>query len=115
MKKHTNWTEYDEGHSIGTSGESDGAIIRDDEHKSGARITLEEESSLAEFVINCNIYGWMFHTRLLNDETEAQAAFDEMKDELDEILETLPLEAGGSEEEQENFAEELAAFVERFP
>lgn len=115
MRKHTNWTEYDEGYSVGTSGEGDGAIVRDEEHESGARITLEEESSLAEFAVTCNIYGWMFHTRLFNEENEAHGAFDEMKAELGEILESMPPEDGADEEAQENFAEELAMFVEKYP
>lgn len=115
MKKHTNWIEYDEGFSVGTSGESDGAIIRDEEYQASARLTLEEESSLAEFAVTCNIYGWMFHTRLFNEENEAHAAFDEMKDELEEILEAMSSEDDADEEAEENFAEELAIFVEKYP
>jgi hypothetical protein len=111
----TNWYDYDEGYSIGTSGEGGGAIVRDEEHKSGARITLEEESSPAEFAIICGVYGWMFHTRYFADENEAHEAFDEMKAELDEILENVPPEEHANEEEQEDFAEELAMFIEKFP
>ncbi len=115
MRRATNWTDYDEGYSIGTSGEGGGAIVRDEEHKSGARLTLEEESSLAEFAINCAVYGWLFHTRLFNDENEANAAFDEMKAELDEILEAMPPDENADEAEQEDFAEALAEYTERFP
>ena len=111
MRREANWADYDDGYSIGTSGDGGGAIVRDEEHKHGARITLEEESSLAEFAVTCGVYGWMFHTRLFSDETEANEAFDEMKAELDEILESTPPDDDASEEEQENFAEELAMFV----
>lgn len=117
MKKRigTNWTEYDDGFSVGTSGDGGGAIVRDEEHKHGARITLEEESSLAEFAVTCAVYGWMFHTRLFDVETEANEAFDEMRAELEEILETAPPDDAASEDERENFAEELALFVEKYP
>ncbi len=115
MKRATNWSDYDEGYSIGTSGEGDGAIVRDEEHESGARITLEEESSAAEFTMTCSVYGWMFHARLFSNEDEAHLAFDEMKDELDEILESKPSDDDANEEDRENFAEELAMFIERFP
>ena len=111
----TNWTEYDDGFSIGTSGEIGGAIVRDEEHAAGARITLEEESGAADFALTCLVYDWMFHTRYFSEETEAENAFDEMKGELDEILAAKPSEEGADEEEQEDFAEQLADFVERYP
>ena len=51
MSNETNWYDYDEGYSVGTVGASGGAIVRDEEHESGARITLEEESNFAPFAI----------------------------------------------------------------
>ncbi|MDQ2746593.1 MAG: hypothetical protein M3T96_04975 [Acidobacteriota bacterium] len=117
MRKHNknNWSEYDEGFSVGTSGDGGGAIVRDEDHKNGARITMEEENGLAEFVITCGVYGWMFHTRLFDGRAEADEAFDEMREELGEILEAKPSEESAGEEEQEDFAEELVMFIERFP
>lgn len=113
-KNQTNWTEYDEGYTIGTSGADGGAIVRDEEHETGARLTLEEEGSSAPFTLTCGIYGWLSHTRFFEEEIEADEAFDEMKDELEEILETMPDERA-AEEEREDFAEELAAFIEKYP
>ena len=114
MNRERNWYDYDDGYSIGTSGAGGGAIVRDEEHKSEARITLEEESSLAEYAVTCGIYGWMFHTRFFGDEDEANEAFDEMKAELDKVLEALPSEAA-DEDEREEFTEKLEMFVEMFP
>ena len=115
MKREKNWYDYDDGYSLGTSGAGGGAIVRDAEHKQGARITLEEESSLAEFAVTCGVYGWLFHTRLFDDAAEANEAFDAMKDELGEIMKITPPDETASEAEQKDFAEELALFVERFP
>ncbi len=115
MSSKKSWYNYDEGYSIGTVGADDGAIVRDEEHHSGARMTLEEETPFAPFSITCGVYGWMFHTRFFNDETEADEAFDEMRNELDRILESMPSDADAGEETAEDFAEELAMFVEMFP
>jgi hypothetical protein len=115
MNREKNWYDYDDGYSIGTSGAGGGAIVRDEEHKRGARITLEEESSLAEFAITCGVYGWMFHTRFFGEEEKAFDAFDEMKTELGKVLESMPDEADPGEEAEGDFAEELEMFVEKFP
>ena len=115
MKREKNWYDYDDGYSIGTSGAGGGAIVRDEEHKRGARITLEEVSSCAEFAITCGVYGWMFHTRFFGDEDEANDAFNEMKTELERILKSKPEEAEPGEEAESEFAEKLEMFVEKFP
>ncbi len=115
MNRENNWYEYDDGYSVGTVGSSDGAIVRDEEHKSGARITLEEENSFADFAITCGVFGWMFHTRFFGDEDEANEAFDEMKAELDKVLEALPSEEAADEDDREEFTEKLEMFVEMSP
>lgn len=111
----SNWHEYDEGYTVGTVGGDGGAIVRDEEHKSGARITLEEEGSNAPFVVTCGIYGWMFHTRYFADEAEAGEEFERMKNDLDELTEAVPAEEAADEETLNEFSEELAAFVEKYP
>lgn len=111
----TNWYDYDEGYSIGTVGSSDGAIVHDEEHESGARITLEEESCFASFAITCGIYGWMFHTRYLADESEADAEYDRMKNDLNRILELIPPEENQDEATKNEIAEEIELFVEMYP
>ena len=115
MNREKNWYDYDDGYSIGTVGADGGAIVRDEEHKRGARITLEEESSFAEFAVTGGVYGWMFHTRFFGDEDEAGEAFDEMKAELERILKLKPEDDEAGEASESEFAEELEAFVEMFP
>ena len=115
MKREKNWYDYDDGYSLGTSGAGGGAIVRDAEHQQGTRITLEEESSSAEYAVTCGVYGWMFHTRFFGDEDEANDAFDEMKTELERILKLKPDGVDSGEEAESEFAEELEMFVEKFP
>ena len=115
MSIETNWYDYDEGYSIGTVGTNGGAIARDEEHESGARITLEEESSLAPFAVTCGIYGWMFHTRYFSDESESDEEFDRMKEDLNRILELIPAEENLDEAFENKIAEEIVRFVEKFP
>ena len=108
------WSGYDDGYSVGMVGASGGAIVRDEKHKSGARVTLEAETSFAAFAVTCGIYGWMFHTRYLTQENAAFAAYKEMREELEKVLESMPSDEGASEENREEFAEELEMFVEKF-
>jgi hypothetical protein len=117
MRRETNWREYDEGFSIGTSGSEVGVIVRDEEHAGGgARITLEEEGSFAPFSITCNIYGWMFHTRYFTNEAEASEQFELMKADLDEILQSIPPEVDDADDDAIAAAsEELNDFAEKYP
>lgn len=115
MRKETNWREYDEGFSIGTSGVDVGVIVRDEEHAAGARITLEEDGSFAPFSIACNVYGWMFHTRYFSDEAEAGDEFEQMKVDLNQILQSMPDEADADEDALAAVAEEINEFVEKYP
>ncbi|HXG85525.1 MAG TPA: hypothetical protein VNI84_15995 [Pyrinomonadaceae bacterium] len=115
MRKETNWYEYDDGFSIGTSGADGGIIARDEEHAGGARITLEEESSFAPFSITCGVYGWMFHTRYFTDEAEAAEQFELMKADLDEILQSVSADDEDDEDALAAVSEELSEFVEKYP
>lgn len=80
------WYSAEEGATIGQQGSEQGMIERDEEHALGARITLERKTSVAPFAITCGIYGWMMHTRYLDDQAEAEAQYDAMKSSLDELL-----------------------------
>lgn len=115
MRNKLNWYEFDKGFSVGTSGSDGGLIARDEEHRSGARITLEEDSSFSPFSITCGIYGWMFHTRFFSAESEAGEEFERMKTALDEILESIPTADEADEDALAAIAEEISDFVERFP
>jgi hypothetical protein len=116
MSIETNWSDYDDGYSVGTVGADGGAIVRDEEHESGARITLEEEGGSAPFTVTCGIYGWMQHARYFSDASEANDEYDRMKDELDEILESVPTGEENLDEETENeILEKIELFVEKYP
>src|SRR5262249_53589230 len=66
------WGPFDGGATVGQRGSEDGAIVRDDEHDLGARITLERGCAHCPVAVTCGIYGWFFHTRFLGSEAEAE-------------------------------------------
>lgn len=115
MINQTNWYDFDDGYSIGTSGSDGGLILRDEEHQSGARITLEEDGSFASFSITCGIYGWMFHTRYFSEEAEAIEEFELMKVDLDEILKSFVTEDEADEDTFNAISGEISEFVEKYP
>lgn len=115
MVTKTNWYDYDDGFSIGTSGADGGIIARDEEHKFGARLTMEEEGSFAPFSITCTIYGWTAHTRFFETETEAEEEFERMKPGLEKILSLLPEDGEPDDETTEAITDDLAEFIEMYP
>ncbi len=80
------WRAFDGGATIARSGSEGGAIVLDEEHPLGARITLEAALTHAPFAITCGVYGWMVHTRYLGLESEARAQYTAMKHALEAIL-----------------------------
>jgi hypothetical protein len=105
----SNWLAYDEGKSIGSVGAEGGEILRDEEHKAGARVTLKRGSSYIS--VSCNVYGWMDHTRFFSSVTEAQREYLLMKPSLANMVENI-LSAG---ESNLKMWEAIAEFVRRFP
>jgi hypothetical protein len=81
------WDPFDEGNSIGTIGSEDGKILKDEENSFGARITLEENGSIAPFSITIGIYGLMFHTDFYSSLENAENEFKNFKTKVDEIIE----------------------------
>ena len=110
-----NWTEYQNGETVGLIGSESGRIAVDQEHSSGARITLEKDAELAPFTITCGIYGWMVHTRFFSSRTEAQEQFEAMKHALGEILAGLPGSDSELDGEMAEFLESIEAFTETYP
>ena len=109
------WTAYEFGSTIGKPGSEFGTIVCDDEHRLGARITLERDCASAPWTITCGMYGWFFHTRFLNEE-EAVRDFPRMKDAIDRIFAQVPDK--GDVEAEAKFAPVYAAinqFVTDFP
>jgi L-asparaginase II len=111
-----NWQSFEEGNTIGKTGNEGGVIIIDQEHIDGARLTLEQGCLRAPYAITCGVYGWMVHTRFIADDETAQHSVDEMKTALSEIMSLIPIE--GDEDEGEKMgavSDALEAFTERFP
>lgn len=111
-----NWSAFNDGKSIGQRGSENGTIMRDEEHRDGARITLERDGQTAPFAITCGIYGWTVHTRFIGTEFEAQADFDGMKSELNEIVASIPLTTDPEvDSKSQKVSESISACVRKFP
>jgi hypothetical protein len=89
MSINQNWQPFDKGHTIGQHGSENGIILRDEEYIDQARVTLERDG-YQPFAITCGIYGWMVHTCFFMNEIDAQHAFEEIKSELEHILDLIP-------------------------
>ena len=109
------WSPFEDGRTIGIKGVEGGTVIADEQHESGARITLEGQCLRAPFAITCVIYGWAYHTRFFADEATAKQAYNEMSIALEDILVLLPqtdLEGTLDADEVEQAVDD---FKERFP
>jgi hypothetical protein len=106
------WTTYENGTTIGTPGSEGGVTLRDEEHDSGARITLED-SRKPPFSITCGIYGVMVHTAFAGAAEEANRIYEAMKIDLDELLNLWPEEATASNS-TDRFYDAVSAFVTKY-
>lgn len=112
-----NWNQFEQGKTIGQIGSETGEILLEDEHKLGARITLEKVEMLSKryFTITCGIYGWMMHTCFLaNNKELAVKVYQEMRIELDRILELIPTVEEADDENMSKVSDEISKFVEEF-
>jgi hypothetical protein len=109
------WQPFQNGTTFGQLGSEGGVILRDEEHDSGARITLERDCSHGvPFAVTCGIYGWFFHTRLLGSEAEAE--FSAMLDGLSAIVEIVPrIDDAAANAKMSAISDAISAFVRRFP
>jgi hypothetical protein len=81
-----NWTNFDEGRSIGQKGSEGGKIVRDEENTFGARVTLEQKGNVAPFSITLGIYGLMFHTKFLSTAEQGQRCFELYKEKIEMVI-----------------------------
>ena len=110
------WTTFNDGVSVGRRGSEDGIILLDESHVDGARITLERDGVIAPFSITSGIGGWMVHTSFFGTQSAAEAAFKEMKDELAEILDGIPLaDDPEAEDKLIPVSDAISEFVDRHP
>ncbi|MDX2162157.1 MAG: hypothetical protein SF162_12600 [bacterium] len=107
------WTQYEDGATIGKKGNEGGLIIRDEVHETGGRITLEQDCLRAPHAITAVIYGWLMHTRFLADEPTALHEYTRMQPALVQIG-TL-LNADGIPDDVDAMDMAVARFSEQFP
>jgi hypothetical protein len=108
------WRPFDNGVTVGQPGSEGGVIVRDDEHKAGARATLERDCGSAPWSVTCGVYGWFFHTRFLGSEAEAE--FPAMLDGLAAILGLIPrVDDPEADAKMRAVCEAISQFVARFP
>ena len=112
-----NWNQFDEGKTIGRIGSENGEILFDEEHALGARITLEKVEMLSKryFTVTCGIYGWFFHTYYVSSETKALNDYEEMKSDLDKILNIIPNVGEDNDDNMARVSDEISKFVDKFP
>jgi hypothetical protein len=103
------WFAYNGGRSVGSVSAEGGVILRDEEHDSGARVTLKRESRFIS--VSCNVYGWMDHTRFFSSVTEAQREYGLMKSFLGNMVENILT----ADKNNLKMWEAIAEFVRRFP
>ncbi len=80
------WSDFDDGKTIGTRGSEDGTIVNDIENSNGARITLEKECGTIPFAITIGIYGLMFHTHYEDDLKKANEYIMQTKFKINKIF-----------------------------
>jgi hypothetical protein len=80
------WLPLDGGKTIGNRGSENGIIVEDEEHRDGARITLERDGGIAPWAITCGIYGAFLHTAFASSELEGRAKYTGMKTDLEKIM-----------------------------
>lgn len=85
------WKPFDEGRSIRTQGSEDGVILKDEEHNSSARITLETDSKVAPYSITLGIYGLMFHTEFYDSIENAEIDYLSLKGKIERVVSHLTL------------------------
>lgn len=108
------WQPFENGATIGQRGSEDGVVVRDDEHKLGARITLEQECRHAPFAITCGIYGWMFHTRYVSSRAEPE--YESMLAGLADVLCLIPFaDDPDADAKCQRVSHAIQQFVARFP
>ncbi len=80
------WSTIDNGATLATRGSENGILVLDEEHPSGARIAIEKESDTAPYAITCGVYGFFFHTVFCRNEEEAYRKYEDMKTDLELIM-----------------------------
>ncbi len=81
------WTQFDNGNTIGKTGSEDGTTILDIENSNGARITQEKDCRGIPFAITLGIYGLMCHTHFESELQKANEYVEDSKHRINRIFE----------------------------
>ncbi len=110
------WTLFENGKTVGARGSENGAILVDEEHDLGARITLEQNAEIAPFAITCGIYGWAFHTRFFGTRAAADQDLEGMKNAIGLILLKIPdVDDPALDLKHHEVSQAISTFVDQFP
>lgn len=93
------WSDFENGKTIGTKGSESGTIIHDIENSKGARITLEKECGNIPFAITIGIYGLMFHTHFESDIEKSNEYVTQTKYRVNKIFDMYDI----SEDKRDNY------------
>lgn len=97
------WYPYEGGSTMGLAGPEGGTVLRDEEYgdpddseEAHARLTLERATNGAPgFVLTATLYGWMFVTRSVSDQPQADADYTAMRSDLEHLSTLFPYEEDG--------------------
>jgi len=106
-----NWSIFNKGKSIGTTGVAGGIVFFDEEHAKGARITYRRGDGDGIVSVSIKIHGWMDHTRFFTTEHDAQREYRTMKTAIDKLLD----EINQPEITKLKVWELISDFVKRYP
>lgn len=109
-----NWLSYEDGATLGLTGAEGGAIIADEEHPAGARITLERDCLRVPYAITLVIYDWTYVTRYIADLPLAEHEYAQIKTSLDTDVFPYMLSAQGGDDDVDTIAEAISRFVEQY-
>ena len=103
------WFAYNDGRSAGEVTKGGGVILRDDEHKLGARITLKRDINYIS--ISCHIYKRIDHSRFFRMISDADREYKSMKSALGNMMIVIDAAAG----DDIKVWEAISEFVRQFP
>lgn len=79
------WHPYDGFGQFGAVGTEGGRVVRDEQHSTGARMTLEDCTATAhawDYAIACGGPSGLMHTAFFRSREDADAAFEAMQRDL---------------------------------
>ena len=100
------WSDYKKSKSIWERLFGGPVILKDEEHISGARVTLEQKRGSIPFEITCGVYGTFFHTVFSSSQSEAEEKYDKIKSEISRLFEI--------EQSDEEFYEWIEQFTSKY-